>query len=116
MKWNLTWLLLGLAVVLFAFIMLVERHWKSTSEAGTPLERVLSLRAADVTNIQVRLTNQVILWAQRTGPDAPWNLVFPISYPAQSLPIDWLLQTLETLVPSTHITPGELTAKKRTVA
>jgi hypothetical protein len=116
MKWKTTWLLLGLAFALFAFIFLVERHWKSTSQAGIAPERLLSFRAADVTNIQLRLTNQFLLRAERTRPDASWNLVLPITYPAQSLRIEWLLQALETLTPSTYIPPGELTAKKRTIA
>ena len=116
MKWKTTWLLLGLAAVLLAFIFLVERHWKSTSQSGAPPERLLQLRAADVTNIQLRLTNQFLLWVERARPDAPWNLTFPISYPAQSLKIEWLLQTLETLTPNTYIPPGELTANKRTIA
>lgn len=116
MRWKTTWLLLGLAVALLAFIFLVERHWKATSEGGAAPERLLSFRAADVTNIQLRLTNQFVLWAERSRPDAPWNLVAPFSYPAQSLKINWLLQALETLIPSTYIPPGELTARKRTIA
>jgi hypothetical protein len=116
MNWKTTWLLLGLAAALFAFIFLVERHWKSTSEGGTTPERLLSFRAADVTNIQLKLTTQFILRVERSRPEAPWNLVMPSSYPAQSLKIEWLLQTLETLIPSTYIPAGELTAKKRTIA
>src|SRR5262245_52962268 len=101
MKWKTTWLLLGLATLLFAFIYVFERHWKSTSETGAPPERLLGLRASEVTNIQLQFTNQLVLWAERARPDASWNLSSPRSYPAQPYPIELLLQTLETLVPLT---------------
>lgn len=116
MKWKTTWLLVGLAGVLLAFILLVERHWKATSQAGAPLDRLLQFRTADVTNIQVGLTNKPLLWVERARPDAPWKLTVPINYPAQSLKIEWLLQTLETLTANTYLPPGELTANKRTIA
>jgi hypothetical protein len=116
MKWKGTLLLVASAVTLFAFILLVERHWKNTSEANGPPERLLSLKATEVTNIQLRLTNQFLLRAERVRADAPWTLTLPIGYPAQQLPIEWLLQTLETLTPNSYIPPGELTARKQTIA
>jgi len=116
MKWKPTWLLLGLAALLFAFIFLIERHWKSTSDSGAPPERLLGLRAAEVTNVQLLLTNQLVLRAERARTDAPWNLLLPLNYPAQAYPIELLLQALEILVPATSIPQSEISAHKRTIA
>src|SRR5882672_5944915 len=52
MKWKTTWLLLGLGALLFAFIVLVERR---LPDANVPPSRLLSFRASEVTNIQLRL-------------------------------------------------------------
>jgi len=116
MKWKITWSLLALAAVLLAFIVLIERHWRSTSEAAGPLDRLLNFKAVDVTNIQLRLTNQLLLRVERSRTETPWSLTLPISYPAQTLPIEWLLQTVEGLTPVAHIPQSELAGKKQTVA
>ncbi|HYV33104.1 MAG TPA: DUF4340 domain-containing protein, partial [Candidatus Binatia bacterium] len=113
MNWKTTWLLLGLAAGLFAFIVLVERHIPDAQVAPT---RWLSFKANEVTNIQLRLTNQLVLRVERTGADAPWLLTVPISYPAQPYAIEGLLQSLEQGLPQTEISPQELKASKRTIA
>ena len=92
MNWKTTWLLLALALALFAFIDLVERHTSPTSAAAAPPARLLSLSAGTVTNISLRRTNQLILRAERAG--ASWNLTAPLFYPAQTFAIENLLQTL----------------------
>jgi hypothetical protein len=114
MKWKTTWLLLGVAGVLFAFIWFVERHSKATSLLSEPPPRLIHLRAAEVTNVLVRRTNQIILRAARG--EQGWTLTLPFSYPAQTYAIETLLQHVEILSTSTHISMDELAANKRTVA
>lgn len=113
MNWKSTWILTGLAAALFAFILLVERHAVTTD---APPARLLSFRANQITNIQIRLTNQLMLRVERARAGALWNYSFPITYPAKVHAIEWLIQTLEETVPLTHIPKQELDASKRTIA
>src|ERR1043166_2308035 len=113
MRWKATWMTLGLAATLFAFIMLVERR---IPDGQAPPIQLFDFKASEVTNIQLRLTNQLVLRAQRAKADAPWFLTVPISYPAQPYAIESLIQSLEKAVPQAEISPQELRASKRTVA
>lgn len=114
MRWNTTWLLLGLAGALFAFIWLVERHSRPTADLGAAPPRLLDLRPAEVSSLQLRRTNLFLLRAERTNQ--VWNLVEPIQYPAQSFAIESLLLELQTLTGQTRIPPEELAALKRSAA
>lgn len=113
MNWKSTWILLGLAAGLFAFIVFVERN-VATSDA--PPTRLLSFKANQVTNLQLRLTNQLMLRIDRPKAGALWNYSFPINYPAKVYAVEWLIQALEEAVPVTLIQKQELTATKRTIA
>jgi hypothetical protein len=114
MNWKGTWFLVGLTGGLFAFIMLVER--RLTPDAPPPAPRLFVFKPSEVTNIQVRLTNQLILRVERAASDAPWRLSLPIPYPAKSHAIDQLLESLEDLVAATEIPQSELKSGKRTLA
>lgn len=113
MNWKSTWILIGLAGALFAFILFVEQHATTTD---APPTRLLEFKAAQVTNIQIRLTNQLVLRVERPRAGALWNYSFPIAYPAKVHAIEWLIQSLEEAVPFTHIPKQELEASKRTIA
>ena len=113
MHWKPTWILIGTAAALFAFIALFERR---LPERDAPPPRLLSFRAGDVTNIQLRLTNQLVLSVARPPAGVLWNLSFPIVYPAQPHAIEWLVQSLAEVVPHTEISSQELKAGKRTIA
>ena len=114
MRWKPTWILLAVAAVLFAFIFLFERR---LPDANKPPPRLLSFNAGEVTNIQLRLTNQLILSAGRIKADSPfWNLSFPVSYPARQHAIQPLLQALSEVIPNAEISMQELKAGKRTIA
>lgn len=113
MNWKSTWILLGLAAGLFAFIVLFERH---AATSDVPPTRLLSFKANQVTNIQIRLTNQLVLRVERLRADALWNYSFPITYPARVHAVEWLIQSLEEAVPLTLISKQELAATKRTIA
>ena len=115
MKWRTTGLLVALAVVMFAFIWLVERRVPGRGDARGP-QRLFTFKAADVTNIQLRLTNQLLLRVERTNATAPWNLSLPIAYPAQPYAIEGLLQSLETLAARVSITADELAARQKSIA
>ena len=113
MRWKPTWILLGVAAVLFAFIFLFERR---LPDPNTPPPRLLAFKPGEITNLQVRLTNQLILSARRAKPGALWNLSFPISYRARDHAIEPLLQALAETVPHAEISAKELKAGKRTIA
>lgn len=113
MNWKSTWILLGLATGLFAFIFLIERRLPTTD---TPPARLFSFKASQVTNIQLRVTNQLMLRVERARAGAMWNYSFPISYPAKVPAVEWLIQSLEEAVPLIQIPKQELDAAKRTVA
>jgi len=113
MRWKPTWILLGVAATLFLFIALFERR---LPDPNTPPPRLLAFKPAEITNIHLRLTNQLILTASRTKPGALWNLSFPISYRARDHAIEPLLRALSEAVPHTEISAQELKAGKRTIA
>src|SRR5207247_5252090 len=85
-------------------------------DARVPPARLLSFNAAEVTNIQLRLTNQLVLRVERVTAEAPWNLTVPISYPAQPHAIESLIQALQQVLHQNEISPQELRASKRTIA
>ncbi len=114
MNQRTTWLLAGLAVCLFLFIVLVERHAQTTSMIPEEPPRLLSLRASEVTNIQLRVTNQLVVKVEKTNGD--WHLTLPIYYPAQNERIARLLEILENLHSQKLISLAELAAENRTVA
>jgi hypothetical protein len=115
MRWKPTWILLGVAAALFLFILLLERR---LPDPNRPPPRLLAFQAGDVTNVLLRLTNQPVVSAHRPKPkaDTPWNLTFPISYPARHHAIQPLLQALSEAVPHAEISAQELKAGKRTIA
>ena len=116
MKWKSTWLLVALAGLLFAFIFFFERHTRSSSSSTEP-SRLLSIQPDEITSIQIRRTNEVIVRVERTNQT--WNLIGPpgpLFYPAQTYAIQKLLQVLGNLSIQTQIPVAELKANNRTEA
>ena len=71
MKWRTTGILVALAALLFAFIFFVERRIPTGPQ---PLPRLVAFRANDVTNIQLRITNQLalrVIFESRAARSAP---------------------------------------------
>lgn len=114
MKWKSTWILVLLAVVMFVYIVTVERH-RVTGPGGGPLNaKVVPGPINDITVLQIRRTNQLIIRAERTN--GLWHLTVPIAYPAQNISIVALLAELNDLTGPPHITREDLAAEKRSVA
>ena len=109
-------MLVGFAATLFAFIVLVERQLHPSAPQGNAPSRLFSFRASEVTNVQLRVTNELRLRVERNAADEGWSLSLPFHYPAQGQAIEWVLRSLEELAPVTFIPQRELTAGKRTLA
>ncbi len=114
MNSRVTWWLVTLAVVLFAFIYLVEKKSKPTAMASDPAPRLLNIRAAEVTNIQLRVTNRLVVNVEKDVND--WNMTVPLLYPAHSQRIESLLTVLENLNTQKRVTVAQATADRRTTA
>jgi hypothetical protein len=115
MKWRNTWLLAGLALALLAFIVLVERHTGTSQPPVTlPVRLLPRLKAAEVTAVVVRRTNQFVLRAERNGES--WRLTAPLAYPAAPVAIERLLTTLEQVVTATHLSPREMASRGQKLA
>ncbi len=114
MKWKSTWLLVLLAVVMFVYIVSVERH-RLTGPGGGPLNaKVVPGPINDITALQVRRTNQLVVRAERTN--GLWHLTGPITYPARNISIVALLAELNDLIGPPHLTREDLASEKRSVA
>ncbi len=105
-----TWLWVGLALGLFAFIALFERHWHKP--AGGPLQVLPELEVAAVTSVQVRPAGQLEIRAEQTN--RTWSLTRPLSYPAEAARIEALLTNLAGLRIQTYITGAELRQRTNT--
>jgi hypothetical protein len=114
-RWRTTWILFGLALAVFAFIALVERHPRPGGADAAP-GLLPAFRRADVTNVTLRFTNELLLCVERSNGISPWELTVPIRYPAQPHAIERVLHQLETLVPLTKISQEEMVAAHRTPA
>ncbi len=100
-----TWLWLGIALGLFAFIYFFERHIEK-EETG-PRSILPGFRAADIQRLQVLPRGQLAIYAERTNQS--WRLTQPLVYPARSAAIDALLYVLEHLTSGTFIPMHEVT-------
>ncbi len=99
-----TWKWIGLAVVLFAFIFIFERHWQQAAPGLGPL--LPDFKASAVTSVKVRPANIPEIRAERTN--STWSLFQPLKFPANPARIEALLAALEHLTPVTVLTAAEL--------
>ena len=114
MNWKSTCLLLALAAVLLVFIYLVERHTKATSSISEPPAHLVSLKPAEVTSLQLRRTNQLILRVEKTNES--WNLTVPLFYPAQSYAVENVLKTIADVTSQAYLSTHDLAASGKTIA
>lgn len=114
MKWKNTWILVGLAAAVFAFIVLVERNLSSTGATVPPLPLFPKFKPATASSLQIRRGTQLALALERTN--GTWRFTKPVAYPAANFAVQSFLETLERMVPMTHISPREILARKQTAA
>ncbi len=99
-----TWNWFLLAAALFAFIVLVERHWRQPPPGPQPV--LPGFDPSAVTVVQVYPSGRAEIRAERTARSSgrpaagTWRLTKPIVAPAQSARIEALLGALAQLKPS----------------
>lgn len=104
-----TQILCLLAVALFAFIYLYERHTLSTDAAAERRTKLLpDLDPNEVTSIEIIRTNQIIR-VERTGNT--WAMTLPVKYPAQRTGIENLLEGLAGVAQQTYLPADEIMGK-----
>lgn len=103
-----TWVWLGIAAVLFAAIVVVEKFGPQPPAGPAPL--LPNFQASRVTSVQVGRGDQLEIQALRTNSD--WQLIKPITYPAQAASIEALLTVLQQLAPAAVISGAEVRQHK----
>jgi hypothetical protein len=114
MNWKNTWILVGLAAALFAFIFLVERRIPVRDELPVQKPLFTEFYPSAATSLQLRRGTQPVIRLVKTNDQ--WHFTSPFHYPAASFAVERFLTTLERLTPATHIGPRELKARKQTPA
>ena len=99
-----TWLLLALAALLGGFIFAWEKY--VAGPARVPMLVLPGLNPKAITSLQVRVSGQPELLAERTN--GGWRLAKPLRYPARPENVETLLAVLGRLQPDRFITPREL--------
>jgi hypothetical protein len=108
MKTKSTAIWFVLALLLFAFTWLWQKHWQP---AAPSVEHLLpGLRSADVTDIEVIPAGTLAIDADCTN--GVWQLEKPFAYPAQAAAIENLLAVIEKLTPATRLTAAEIGSHK----
>lgn len=114
MNWKNTWILVGLALALLAFIFLYERRLNPTGTVAPLPELFTSFKPLAATSLQVRRGTQFTLGLERTN--GLWHFTKPFTYPAAAFPVQQFLEALERLVPTTHISARDIQARKQSPA
>jgi hypothetical protein len=99
-----TWVWLLVAAVLIG-LAVASRKFSRTEIVG-PVRVMPEFNAAIISSIQVTPADQLEIRAEKTN--AIWQLVKPITYPAQSGNIDRLLAAIESLTVAARISGTEL--------
>lgn len=107
MNWKSTWIWLTAALVLFAFVWLVERPQREEKLRQAGRAVLPNFDSNSVTTITITPADADEIRAEFTSNHA-WQLTRPISYPAQSKPIQALLAALAKLEWQGRIDASEL--------
>lgn len=114
MKWKNTWILVGGAALLFAFIFLFERRLEPSGIVRPAAPLFTGFKPAAATGLTLRRGTEFSLTLQHTN-DA-WHYRKPFDYPAANFAVKSFLETLAQVVPATRITPREILTRKQTAA
>lgn len=91
-KATLIWI--GIAIALFLFIVLFERHWNGSSKIHKSAEKLLVGFKPELTT-ELRITrNKTFIRIQKTATEDSWWIVSPIRYPAQPVIVGNLLKEI----------------------
>ena len=97
--------LVGAALGLFAYILLIERHSPDSDQRASQAAKLFpTFNATKVTSIEIVRTNQSIRVEQVNDR---WRLTTPF-YPAQSTGIEGLLQSVSQIQQHAYIPPEDL--------
>jgi len=99
-----TWVWITIAAVLLAAVIGVEKFWRKPPPGLVAL--LPGFKAAAVTSVQYIPAGQLEIRADRTNQT--WQLVKPITFPAQAASIDALLTALQQIAPDRTISGAEL--------
>ncbi|MEW6303198.1 MAG: DUF4340 domain-containing protein [Verrucomicrobiota bacterium] len=114
MSWKNTWILVGVAAGLFAFIFFVERRLPSNgNQANAPRLVLADYAAGDVTAVEIQV-GEKSLRVERTN--AVWRVTAPVPYPAQQGRIQSLLEGCSKLRSQIAITTSEIANQQRGLA
>ena len=114
MNWKNTWILVGLAAALFAFIFLYERRLNPSGTVPPPKPLFTNFKPTRATVVQIRRGTQFALTLEETN--GAWRFTKPFAYPAANFAVQSFLETLERAIPITHISPREMISRKQTLA
>jgi hypothetical protein len=115
MKWKNTWILVGLAAALFAFIFLFERSIPISGSVPPAKPLFVQFKPTTATSMTLRRGNEFLpLSLERTNDS--WRYLKPFTYPAAYFAVQNFLETLERVVPSAYITPREILSRKQSSA
>lgn len=101
-----TWILVSLALGLFAYILFVDIPARRNQLANSASQLFPGFNPSSIRSVEVSVPTNLILRAERTNDS--WELVLPIRYPAPSTQIDSLLQVFSQLNRQSHISAQEL--------
>src|SRR6478736_3275284 len=99
-----TWVWITIAAVLLAAVVGVEKYWRQAPPGLVAL--LPGFKAADVTSVKYIPAGQLEIRADRTN--STWQLVKPITFPAQTASIDALVTALQQIAPAQTISGAEL--------
>lgn len=99
-----TWVWITIAAVLFAAVVGVEKFWRQEPPGIVAL--LPGFQADAVTSVQYIPAGQLEIRAERTN--RIWQLVKPITFPAQAASIDALVTALQQIAPAQTIAGAEL--------
>jgi len=99
-----TWVWITIAAVLLAAVIGVEKFWRQPPPGLVAL--LPGFKAAAVTSVQYIPAGQLEIRADRTNQT--WQLVKPVTFPAQAASIDTLLTALQQIAPEQTISGAEL--------
>jgi len=114
MNWKNTWILVGLAGVVLAFIFLFERRLHPTGYVEPVPALFANFKPSAATSVQLRRGTQFAFDVRRTN--GSWQFTAPFAYPAANLPVRSFLEGLERIVPSAHITARDMKDRRQSAA